>query len=61
MVRTSDISALPDFEVEHLREDLRDRRSARYRRNIQAIAIAVAQVVGALTSAAALIFLLSSI
>lgn len=60
MVRTSDISALPDFEVEQLREDLRDRRSARYRRNIQAIAIALAQVVGALTSAAALIFLVNS-
>lgn len=57
MVRTSDISALSDFEVENRREDLRDRRSSRYRRNLQALAVALTQVVGTVASAAGLLHL----
>ena len=40
MIGASDISALPEFELELLREDLRDRRSSRFRRNLQAVAVA---------------------
>lgn len=58
MTRASDISSVSDFEVEHLREEIRDRRSSRYRRNLQAIVVAVTQVAGALASTAVLIQLL---
>jgi hypothetical protein len=58
MLRASDISVLSDFELEHLREDLRDRRSCRYRRNLQAIAIAITQMAGTLASIAGLAHLL---
>lgn len=58
MTRASDISSISEFEIEHLREDLRDRRSSRFRRNLQAFAIATAQMMGALVSALGLAHLL---
>ncbi|HVD40255.1 MAG TPA: hypothetical protein VNC16_04535 [Solirubrobacterales bacterium] len=54
MLRTSDISATSEFELEHMREDLRDRRSSRYRRNLQTTAVALSQTLGILLSAAGL-------
>jgi len=58
MPRVSDISAPSDFELEHMREDLRDRRSSRYRMNLHAIAVAIAQVGGTLLPALGLARLL---
>lgn len=58
MLRASEISAATEFELEHMREDLRDRRSDRYRRNLAVAAIALTQVLGASMSAAGLARLL---
>ena len=54
MVRISDISAPSDFALEHEREDLRDRRSSRLCQKVDAIAVAIAKVIGAPVSAAML-------
>jgi hypothetical protein len=49
VVRASDISALPDFAVEHQREDLRDRRWARHRDMAWTAVVVIRVVLPALT------------
>lgn len=58
MARPSDLSTASDFAVEHERENLRDRRSSRYRMNVEAFSGAIARTTGALISAAAVAHLL---
>ena len=54
MLRASDISAPSEFAREHMREDLRDRRSSRFRMNLHAVAIAITQIAGTAASIAGL-------
>lgn len=58
MTRASDISSISEFKMEHLREDIRDRRSSRYRRNLRAVTVGVAQIGGTLLYALGLAHLL---
>lgn len=58
MARLTDLSTEADFAVEHQRENIRDRRSSRYRRNVEAISGAIARTMGAMVSIAGLAHLL---
>lgn len=58
MLRPSDLLTPSDFAVEHQREDIRDRRSLRYRMNVSETARALAMLTGSIASAGGLAHLL---